>query len=107
MKKRYQVIGVLGVGIAPEDRKIIEQIRKYNALDGVPFFYLEGEMDPKKMNGILRFFMETIVSRGKVDHSDVKLARKVLAENATIKPERLQEIITWYQKQVIEKVQSH
>ena len=55
-----KLLSVFAVGVTPDGEEVRETIRKQNHLEAVPFFYLEGGLDYKKLGFIKKFILKMV-----------------------------------------------
>jgi hypothetical protein len=100
-QKRFQVVGVCGVGMGKPSDNPPEALQKANHLGETPTFSLQGGYAPNKLKGFYKLMMKmaTKAMAKKVDPQDGQLMVNALQNGVDfVSDKNLTEILDWMQK---------
>jgi hypothetical protein len=101
--KTYDLCGVCAVGMTPPEVVDIDQLKRKNEINGKPFFYLQGGLEPDKLSGIYKKMMAVAASslkkgeaKGTLSPKDAQMIALLKAGGSCVKEENLRPIVEWW-----------
>ena len=104
-QKRFDLCGVCAVGMTPAPKADLAALNKKNEIGATPFFYLQGGMDPVKLNGIYKKMISLLTSSLEKADKNGSLSPEKQLQLSTLKEgcccndkEDMETIVTWWSK---------
>ena len=96
---------IFAVGITPDGKELRETIRKQNHIEAVPFFYLEGGLDYKKLGFIKKFILnmvkKSIVKKENKTEQDLHMIKTLGSSVDHTKAENIKPLVSFVLKEEI------
>ena len=103
-RRRFDVLGVCGVGMSPPSPQVLETLARRNETGELPLFYLQGGWAPDRVGWLKRHMVQMVTrsirrqleekGEGRTPEEQVQL-EFLIRGGSFVRPEKLQPIRDW------------